>query len=399
MKYLVCAIINLSLLAALAACSTPDEKKTAFYEKGKALYEKQDYGRARLEFKNAVQIDPKFADGYYMLGMVALKEQQFKQAYQYLVKATKLDPDHVKARVEYGRMLLAGKAPDRAMEAAEKVLARHPDHADALILKGSVLLYEKQPDAAIVLFNQLLAGGDTRPSIYLYLASAYAGKNAKEDVETVLRQGVRENPDNAALYLALAGHYEKYRQSRQAEAMIRKVVELEPDQVRHRFRLANHLWENGQKAQAEALLSDISLTGKEPETGALAVARFYIAKKSYAQAEQVLVNSIKAQGTAFEPRFLLAELYINTHAPKKAVDVLKQCLTLDDDPGTPKILNTKTALAKVYLQAGQVDAAEQLADAVLVENPNSMDAMFVQRERCCSAGEISQTPFPDSGPW
>ena len=56
---------------------------------------------------------------------------------------------------------------------------------------------------------------------------------------------------------------------------------------------------------------------------------------------------------------------------------------------TPKILNTKTALAKVYLQTGQVDAAEQLADAVLVENPNSMDAMFVKGEVLLRRGNIA----------
>ena len=39
----------------------PKEKKLKFYNKGKELYEKGDYVKAKLEIKNAIQIDPKYA--------------------------------------------------------------------------------------------------------------------------------------------------------------------------------------------------------------------------------------------------------------------------------------------------------------------------------------------------
>jgi Tfp pilus assembly protein PilF len=61
------------MVAILAACGGPEEKKLKFYNKGKELYEKGDYVKAKLEFKNAVQIDPKYVDAYYMLGIIALK--------------------------------------------------------------------------------------------------------------------------------------------------------------------------------------------------------------------------------------------------------------------------------------------------------------------------------------
>jgi TolA-binding protein len=60
-------------VAILYACGGPEGKKIKFYNKGKALYDKGNYVKAKLEFKNAVQIDTKYADAYYMLGMVALK--------------------------------------------------------------------------------------------------------------------------------------------------------------------------------------------------------------------------------------------------------------------------------------------------------------------------------------
>jgi cytochrome c-type biogenesis protein CcmH/NrfG len=47
----------------------------------------------RLDFKNAVQLDPKFAKGCHMLGMTELSFGKFKAAYGALLKAAELSPD------------------------------------------------------------------------------------------------------------------------------------------------------------------------------------------------------------------------------------------------------------------------------------------------------------------
>jgi len=89
-------IINVIILAAmLTACGSPEEKKMKFFNKGNTLFEKGDVVKARLEFKNSIQIDPKFANAYYMLGMCELKQGHFKQAYAGFSKAVKLSPDHL----------------------------------------------------------------------------------------------------------------------------------------------------------------------------------------------------------------------------------------------------------------------------------------------------------------
>jgi tetratricopeptide (TPR) repeat protein len=92
--------LSIVLISAFVlCCGGPEEKKMKFFNKGKALYEQGDYVKALLEFKNAVQIDPKFADGYYMLGMVQLKKGNWKKAYGRFAKAVDLDPDNLDAQV------------------------------------------------------------------------------------------------------------------------------------------------------------------------------------------------------------------------------------------------------------------------------------------------------------
>ena len=80
------------LSVVLGACGSEETKRARFFDKGKALFEAGDYVKARLEFKNALQIDPKFAEAYYMLGMTELKEGNVKQAYGLFVKTVELDP-------------------------------------------------------------------------------------------------------------------------------------------------------------------------------------------------------------------------------------------------------------------------------------------------------------------
>ena len=70
-------------LSLLAACGSPDDKKAAFFAKGKELMEKEDYVKAELEFKNAIQIDPEYADAYYMLAQVSMKRKLFQNAFKF----------------------------------------------------------------------------------------------------------------------------------------------------------------------------------------------------------------------------------------------------------------------------------------------------------------------------
>ena len=81
LKRIAACVGILLLVAAITACGGPEEKKAKFFNKGKTLYEQGDYVKARLEFKNALQIDPKFADAFYWLGMTELKQRNLKPAF------------------------------------------------------------------------------------------------------------------------------------------------------------------------------------------------------------------------------------------------------------------------------------------------------------------------------
>jgi len=53
-------ILYLFVFTMLCGCSSNEEKKVSYFEKGKAYFEKGEYKNAEFEFKNAIQIDPEY---------------------------------------------------------------------------------------------------------------------------------------------------------------------------------------------------------------------------------------------------------------------------------------------------------------------------------------------------
>ena len=70
----------ISLLVAafiLTSCSSnPEVRKKKFFDKGVAYFEKKQYREANIEFSNAIQIDPKFANAHYHLAQSLMKPRR-----------------------------------------------------------------------------------------------------------------------------------------------------------------------------------------------------------------------------------------------------------------------------------------------------------------------------------
>jgi len=85
--------------------------------KGAELLDAGDYNAAAEEFKMAVEIDPKFADGYYNLGKVYSQIKDYDQALASYKKAIELEPDspryHYNMAIVYG---LKGMSADSERE-------------------------------------------------------------------------------------------------------------------------------------------------------------------------------------------------------------------------------------------------------------------------------------------
>ena len=61
----------------LGACGGKEERKARYLERGKAYFEEQNFDKARVEFRNVLQIDPKTAEAYlYLAEFLSLRPGQ-----------------------------------------------------------------------------------------------------------------------------------------------------------------------------------------------------------------------------------------------------------------------------------------------------------------------------------
>ena len=101
--------IALLVVFMLAGCGGAEERKAKYMERGKAYFEEENYDKARVEFKNVLQIDPKTAAPYFYIGQIEEKKQEWRKAFGNYSKAVDLDPELVDARIHLGRCLCAGR--------------------------------------------------------------------------------------------------------------------------------------------------------------------------------------------------------------------------------------------------------------------------------------------------
>ena len=241
--------IGLAILLSIAlitACSGPEEKKLKFFNKGKELYEKGQYTEAKLEFKNAIQIDNKYAEAYYMLGMVEMRSGNPQGAYGSFNKAVELDPNHLQAQIELGRLFLGARMTDKAQEKIDLILKADPKNEEGLLLQGALFLSKQDYSRSRLVLDGLIARGVTKPDLYMLLAALGQASGDAKAEEAALLKGIEINPKFAGLYLALADYHVRHKRLEEAAADMKKVIEIDPGNVRYRTMLANILLGRGQ---------------------------------------------------------------------------------------------------------------------------------------------------------
>ena len=98
------AILGLGL--ALGCSRDPNVKKQKYMESGKRYYDGGKYREAMIQYSNALQVDPRYADAHYELAMALIRQGKQAEAVPKLTEALRHDPNHVDAHYQLGMALL-----------------------------------------------------------------------------------------------------------------------------------------------------------------------------------------------------------------------------------------------------------------------------------------------------
>src|SRR5271155_1696899 len=106
-RNLLCAVVLLTGLLLPGCHRNPQVAKQKYFDKGTQYFQQGKYNEAAIEFQNALQIDPDFADAHYQLAQCYLKRGSLRQAYPELARTVELAPNNLKAQLDLAGILLA----------------------------------------------------------------------------------------------------------------------------------------------------------------------------------------------------------------------------------------------------------------------------------------------------
>jgi len=110
-------------------CSSPEEKVARFNARGTELMAKGEWMKARLEFQNALQLNPNYVPALMGLVDIAERSAEWDKVYALLSKVVEVDATNLKAQLRLAKLLLAAGVLDKALAASDAASALAPEDA------------------------------------------------------------------------------------------------------------------------------------------------------------------------------------------------------------------------------------------------------------------------------
>src|SRR5271156_5289360 len=146
-RWLLCSLLFAAVI--LGGCGGAQQRKARHLEKGQAFFAAHNYDKARVEFRNALQIAPNDSEARYRNGLVDEKLGNMREAAQFYQGAIDSSADNVQARAALARLFVLSGVPERALETIKPAFAAHPDDARLLTVRAAARVQLKDLDGAL----------------------------------------------------------------------------------------------------------------------------------------------------------------------------------------------------------------------------------------------------------
>ncbi len=379
----------LALMAAtsvLAGCGGAAGREAAYLKRGKAFLAKQDYPKAEVELKNVLQIDPKNAMAYYLLGETEQKLSNLQLAFGYYSKAVALQPDFPAAQAKVGTFYLLSGDVAKASQTADTLLAKHPSDARGQLLKAAVMARLGNMAGAIKEASNALAADPSNSRAASLLALLYVKHGETAKGASVLQNAIAKNPKSIPLRLTLIRLYATNPENNdKIQQLFREIIAIAPEQLQPRVMYASFLVHINQTKQAEQVLRDAVQEKPKDVRRHVILAQFLADSGNVAAAKAELQNTARSHPDSDSPRFALGALYAQTHDFAKAETNYRQIISSDNT--TQDVLQARDRLAALLLQQGKVEESMEQVKKVLDKDPQDSGALLLQGTNALSHGD------------
>lgn len=362
--------------ALLSACSGTDGRKMEYLQRGNEFVAQENFEKARLEYKNVLQIDPKQVDALYQLGLLEEQAQNWRAAAGNFQRVIEIDAKNVEARVHLGKLYLLSGMSDKALELAEEALRLDPKSSDVLTLKAGILAKQQKTDEAIAVVQQVLQLSPGHADATILLAGLHRIQGHPTEALELLRQGIDHNPKHLGLKFVLAEALGDQGKIGEGAQLLRDVIALKPDVLSYRLRLAAYLEAGKDYPEAEIALRDAVAHDDDQAQARLALVNFVHAHHSPEAAAKQLQEFIKQSPKTYGLQFAYAAAREREGQKRDAINTYLSII--EDEHESPAALTARSRLARIYALDGKYSDAENLISEVLKKNSTDVEALMLR---------------------
>jgi Tfp pilus assembly protein PilF len=224
----IALLLPIFLLLLLAGCKDADEKKEIHFQKALVYLNDNQEREAIIELRNAIQIDPRFADARYQLGLVYLKTGEVRQAFEELQRAASLDPANLDAKIKTAEFLLLNQNKADARQHIEEVLQQSPDNKDALAMLANLEMVDGAFDAALDAIDKALAVSPNEDRLWTIKGRILSMQQQYAEAEAALLKAVELDSTKMSNHATLASFYTERKEIAKARAALENMAAVFP---------------------------------------------------------------------------------------------------------------------------------------------------------------------------
>ncbi|MBL7205725.1 MAG: tetratricopeptide repeat protein [Desulfobacteraceae bacterium] len=200
---------------------------------------KEDNALGRQLIKEAISLDPEYANAYAFLATTHLMDmwlgtsksprESLAQAIKLAQKSIALDDSYATAHALLGNLYTMTRQHDKGIAECERAVALDPNSATAHAWLGTNLYWADRPEDAIPLLKKAIHLNPIPPPWYLSsLAMAYRDTGRYEESISACRKALNREPRNVVVHLALAATYVLSGHEEEARAEAAEILRIDP---------------------------------------------------------------------------------------------------------------------------------------------------------------------------
>jgi tetratricopeptide (TPR) repeat protein len=350
------ALISLVAIAFSVGCSRdPNVRKQRYVDSGNRYLQKHQYREAAIQFQNAIQLDPRYAEAHYRLAQSLLILGQWSSAYRELVRTTDLAPDNLNAQIDLGNVFLIAREFDQAQQRADSVLQRDTSNVKAHILRANALAGLQNAEASLQEMEKAIELGPNQSRSYLNLGVLQSSPEQAGAAEESFKKAVSLEPKSTVPHLALGNFYARHQRWSEAQAEYQQAIDLEPKNLSTR----------------------------------VALCELFLAQNQISKAEEVATQTKAALKDTSEGYRILGDLYFRIGDVPRA---LQEYGSLFKEH--PKDLRVEKNYIQLLIFQKRLDEAEKLNNELLKSSPNDDDSLIARGQILLGRGRASDAISP-----